>query len=75
MKDIKKILDEILDAGYEDSLDYLEDGYMDSLQVMELVDAIEENYGIELSGKDIVPENFVNQEMIVKLLRKYGVEE
>lgn len=74
MERLKEILDEILDAGYEEYDDYVEAGVMDSLQVMDLVEALESEYDIEVSGKDIVPDNFSNMDKIKGLLEKYGVE-
>lgn len=74
MERLKEILDEILDAGYEDCDDYIEAGVMDSLQVMDLVEALESEYDVEISGRDILPENFSSMDKIQHMLAKYGVE-
>ena len=74
MEKLKEILNEVLDAGYEDCDDYIEAGVMDSLQVMDLVEALEAAYDIEISGRDILPENFSNIDKIQHMLTKYGVE-
>lgn len=74
MERLKEILDEILDAGYEECDDYIEAGVMDSLQVMDLVEALESEYDVEISGRDILPENFSSMDKIQHMLAKYGVE-
>ena len=74
MERLKNILDEILDVEYENCADFIEAGLLDSLQVMELVDALEDEFDIEISGRDIVPENFMNLEKIICFLQKYEVD-
>ena len=37
---------------------FFDDHVIDSLQLMELVDAFQGRFGIEVSGKDLSPENF-----------------
>jgi acyl carrier protein len=37
---------------------FFDDHVIDSLQLMELVDAFQKRFGIEVSGKDLSPENF-----------------
>lgn len=74
MEGLMEILQEVLDAGFETCEDFVEGGVMDSLQVMDLVEMLESEYDIEISGRDIVPENFSSVEKIVGMLEKYGVE-
>ena len=70
--DILKVLARINgDADFEHSGDFLEDGLLDSFEVVDLVTELEEEFSIEISGADIVPENFKNLETITKLLQKY----
>ncbi len=73
MNELKNILQEILGEEYINCEEFIETGLLDSLQVMELVDALEDEFGIEISGRDIVPENFQNFENIIALLTKYEV--
>ena len=37
---------------------FFDDHVIDSLQLMELVEAFQDRFGIEVSGKDLSPENF-----------------
>ena len=73
MKDrILEILREVNeDADFESSLDFIEDGLMDSFEIVNLVSKLEDTFSVEIRGIDIVPENFVNLEVIEKLLKKY----
>lgn len=46
--------------GYPHPLDasFLENGIIDSMNVLELVMFVEENYGFKVADSDIVPDNF-----------------
>ena len=75
MDKIKEILEQVMESKeFESSEDFIADGLLDSLQVMEMVEAIEEAFDIEISGRDIVPENFVSVEKIAELICKYDGE-
>lgn len=76
MDRLTEILDEIF-AGqdYSSCDDFMEAGLLDSMDVMDLVNQLEDAFDIEISGRDILPENFKNVEAIVELLRKYTDEE
>ena len=63
---LKKIRE---DSDFESSKNYVEDGLLDSFDIMELVEELEEGFDIEIKGSDIIPENFVNEEAISKLIK------
>jgi acyl carrier protein len=46
--------------GYPHPLDasFLENGIVDSMNILELVMYVEENFGVKVADSDIVPENF-----------------
>jgi acyl carrier protein len=46
--------------GYPYPLDasFLENGIVDSMNILELVMYVEENFGVKVADNDIVPENF-----------------
>lgn len=73
MKDsILEVLREVNeDADFESSSDFLEDGLIDSFEIVDFVSGLEAKFPVEIKGADIVPENFLNLETIEKLLRKY----
>lgn len=69
---ILEILYEIDDTvEYEASDNFIDDGIIDSYQMVEIVDGIESAFDIEISGRDIVPENFANLDAIEMMLKKY----
>lgn len=65
LQDIRPELD------FTESTDFIEDGYLDSFDMVALVSAIDKEYGISILGEDIVPENFSNIESMIKIINKY----
>lgn len=59
------------DVDFESSKDFIEDGLLDSFDIVTLVGELEEAFDIEISGRDIVPENFVSLESIEEMVKKY----
>ena len=61
MEQIKKILTEIRpEFDFESSSDFIEDGYLDSFDLVTLVAEVDETFNISIDGLDIVPENFMS---------------
>ncbi len=73
-----RILDALRDIRPEQdfaaSINWIDDGLLDSFDIMMLVSALDKAYGISIAGTDIVPENFKSLEVIGALLRKHGAE-
>lgn len=68
---IYEFLEEIRpEHNFHDSEDYIEDGLLDSFDIVSLVDMLEEEFEIEIDGLDIVPESFASAEAIVALVEK-----
>ncbi len=68
---ILKLLDDIDDEirGYEgDNL--FEAGLLDSYLVIDLVNELEEEFGIEIDAKYVTEENFRSKESIFSLMKK-----
>lgn len=75
MDQIRKILDQILgEKEYESCQDFMEAGLLDSMDMMDLVEQLEQVFDIEVSGRDIVPENFKKLSAIEALVKKYTGE-
>ena len=53
----------------------IEEGMLDSFDVVCLVDALDTEFNIVIDGIDILPENFSTIESIEALLKKNGVTE
>ncbi len=43
---------------FPDDASFLENGIIDSMNVMELIMFVEETFGLEVADEDIVPDNF-----------------
>ncbi len=59
------------DVDFESSEDFIEDGFLDSFEIVDLVSGLEDEFLIEIDGTDIVPENFTNLDTIGALVEKY----
>lgn len=55
---------------FTEDVNFIEEGMLDSFDVVSLVDEIESVFGIAISGADILPENFANVNSIVELLER-----
>jgi len=75
MKDnIIRILTEIRsEFDFNEEINFIENGMLDSFDIVTLVTALDEEYKISIDGTDIVPNNFSSVEAISTLLSKYGV--
>ncbi len=73
MEKIISILSEIRpEFDFTQSSDFIADGYLDSFDIVALVSALEENYGVLIDALDILPENFCNLEAIAEVVKKNG---
>lgn len=72
MKDkVRELLEEIEPMeDFEDDTELIESGLLDSLSIVYLVTRIEEDLGLFIDEKHVVPENFENINTIVRLLEK-----
>ncbi len=55
---------------FRSSSDFVEDGYLDSFDVVSIVAEIEEEYHILVDGLDVIPENFSSVHAMIKLIEK-----
>ena len=58
----------------EEDVNFIEEGMLDSFDVVNLVDELDSTFGISIDGVDIIPENFASIEAITNLLIKNGVK-
>ncbi len=76
---MKKIIDFLQELrpefDFTTSEDFIEDGMLDSFDVVSLVSMMDKEYGISIKGREIVPENFSNLGKIQALVKKYGVND
>lgn len=75
MYKIKEILKNIRpEEDFEKSEDFVEDGLLDSFDVVTLVSELDKNFNISIDGADIMPDNFNKFINITRLLKKYEVD-
>lgn len=76
MKDkIVEILTELRpEFDFTENVDFIEEGMLDSFDIVSLVDELEENFGIKIAGIDVIPNNFSTVDNIIALLKKSGVQ-
>lgn len=55
---------------YRDDASFLNEGIIDSANVMELVMFVEEKFGVEVADEDIVPDNFDSVAQIAAFVRR-----
>jgi acyl carrier protein len=66
---VKKILEIVRpDFDFDSSKDFIEDGGLDSFDLINLVIELDLEFGISIPGTQIVPENFDSLESILKLV-------
>jgi len=75
----KKILDFLTEIrpefDFATSSNFIEEGMLDSFDIVSLVASLDEEYGISIDGTEILPENFSSVDSIFQLLIKNGVTE
>ena len=68
---IIKILTELRpEFDFTTNVNFIEEGMLDSFDIVSLVDSIETEMGVSISGVDVLPENFCNVEAICKTIEK-----
>ena len=74
-QEIIKILTELRpEFDFNQNVDFIEEGMLDSFDVVALVTTLDETFGISIDGIDILPENFASVEKIEILLKKNGIK-
>ncbi len=69
------ILQEIRpEFDFTQEVNFIDQGMLDSFDVVSLVSALDETFDISIDGMDILPENFATIDSIVLLLIKNGVQ-
>ena len=59
---------------FTEDVDFIEQGMLDSFDVVSLVSDLDSTFGISIDGVDIVPENFSSVDSIINLLKKNGAQ-
>ena len=73
MEQIKEILERLRpEFNFEASHDFIEDGFLDSFDIVQIVSEFEEKFGAVVDGLDILPQNFSSFEAMAALVQKSG---
>lgn len=59
---------------FTEDVNFIEEGMLDSFDLVSLVSDLDSTFGISIDGVDILPENFSSVEAIINLLKKNGAE-
>ena len=59
---------------FSEDVNFIEEGVLDSFDVVTLVSDLDATFGISIDGLDIVPKNFSSVDSIIKLLVKNGAK-
>lgn len=74
-EEILKVLSNLRpEFDFTENVNFIEEGMLDSFDVISLVSELDNKYGIAISGEDVVPENFSSVEAIEVLLRRLGAK-
>ena len=58
----------------QEGVNFIEEGMLDSFDIVNLVSELDSTYGISIDGVDILPENFSTVDAIMALLVKNGAK-
>ena len=58
----------------QEGVNFIEEGMLDSFDMVNLVNDLDSTFGISIDGVDILPENFGTVESIEQLLKKNGAK-
>lgn len=58
----------------QEGVNFIEEGMLDSFDLVTLVSELDNTFGISIDGVDILPENFSSVEAIANLLIKNGAK-
>lgn len=71
MEKLLEILEELKPGvDYKNETNLVDDGVMDSLTIVELISALEDEYGIEVTMEEFIPENFKSMQSIYDMIQR-----
>ncbi|WP_244834533.1 acyl carrier protein [Clostridium sp. BJN0001] len=71
MEELIELLEEIRDdVDFENCKTLIEDEILESFDIIQIVNAIDENYDIEIPANEIMPENFNSADAMLKMIER-----
>lgn len=58
------------DNDFSEDVDFIEEGFLDSFDMVSLVDSLETEFNVCIEGTEILPENFSSLNAIQQLIEK-----
>ncbi len=75
---MEKLLEILADlhpeVDFENTVDLVDDGILDSLDIVSLVAQIDAEFGVTIPAEEIIPENFNSAEELFALITKLDEE-
>lgn len=75
MNDVEKLLGELSqirdDVDFENEKNLVDDGLIDSLDLTQIIAALDDAFDVRISAGEIEPENFNSAEAMLALVHKY----
>lgn len=59
------------ECNFTESKDFINEGLLDSFDIVTVVSKLEEQFGISIDGEDVTPENFKNLATLEDFIRRY----
>jgi len=57
--------------NFAESKDFINEGLLDSFDIVTVVSKLEEQFGISIDGEDVTPENLKNLATLEDFIRRY----
>lgn len=71
MEDLIRIMSEVRpDVDFRTATTLIDDGILDSLNIISIVTEVNDFFGIEINVNDLLPENFNSAEALYSLIEK-----
>ena len=75
MEKLIEILSELHpEVDFENTQDLIDDGILDSLDIVSLVSAIDTEFGVTVPAEEIIPENFNSADALFALITRLDEE-
>lgn len=75
MEDLLKVLERVKPGvDFENNVNLIDDEILDSFDIVTLVAALDDEFDVQITAKDILPENFNSAEAIYNLIQRLEEE-
>lgn len=76
MEDLLEILRDLHpDVDFESEKNLIDDGILDSMDIVSLISEISESFDVSITARDIIPENFNSAEALYELVERLEDED